>query len=624
MKQGKKVKIFPFRLTGAGLGIAIALTSFLLFSIPDLEVFENTLLDYRFRVKAKLAPGETNPNLILVCIDDTSLQKIGHWPWPRSYHAQMVEILHQAGARIIVYDTLFTEPSRDPEEDLAFLSALRKSGNVHLPFFFKEDSTRPGLFLETDKVLPLLEFIPAAAGIWPINVTPDRDGIIRRMPLLIASEGNLYPALGFGLALTYLGLTPKDWRLVGNRLEVSTGNGKKIAIPVDGQKRMVINFAGDFDRLNAYPWETVFLSYFQTRSGEKPDIDLKKFKDKIVIVGTTATALGDNQPSPVNPYFPGLALHTTVISNILNGDFLVRPNRPIRVLILVFLGLVVATTVKKERLLRGISFGFLLLVIYIAVAFLLFHYNLWLDVASPTLTIFLASLTEALQNFFAERREKNFIRSTFQRYLAPEIVAEILSHSETFPLGGVRKKVTVLFADLRGFTRLSEVLPPEEVVKLLNETFEVITEAVFRYHGTLDKFIGDCAMALFGAPLPLPEQELMAVRAGMEIKDGVEEIAQGWLPKLGTRIGIGIGINTGQAVIGNIGSTKRMDYTAIGDTVNLAQRLEAVAEPGQILISETTFAPIKEKLIVTRQPPIVLKGKRELVVSYQVQGLKSI
>ena len=622
MQQKNRAEKVFFRLSGVWLGMAAAIISFLLFSIPDIEIFELATLDHRFRTRAELTPADTNPNVILLAIDDQSLEKVGQWPWPRSYHGRMIEILHQAGARAVVLDVILSEPSLDPEDDRALLSALSESGNVHLPFYFKNLKTNSGFLQGSDKVLPLRKFSLAAAGIWPINVTPDRDGIIRSMPLVIESEGRLYPTLGFALALSYLGVSPESLILARGFLEAEIPGGGKLKVPVDKRGRMIINFAGNFDRFKAFPWETVFLSYFKERSGEKPEVDLAQFRDKIVIIGSSASGVGDIRPSPVNPYFPGFAFHASVISNVLDRNFLVRPSRLTRFLILALLGLAIGVIVRKERMRRGIIFSFLLLLIYAAAGFLLFNYNLWLDLASTSLTVFLTCLTGTLQNFLAERKEKNFIRSTFQRYVAPEIVSEILSDSEKINLGGIRKRVTVLFADLRGFTRLSENLPPEEVVNLLNESFEVITGAIFKHKGTLDKFIGDCVMAVFGAPRPLQNQELMAVRTGLEIKDGIERMAAHWSEKLGTKIGIGIGINTGEAVIGNIGSRERMDYTAIGDTVNLAQRLESLAGPGQLFISESTFEPVKDSITATAQTPMAVKGKSRPVAFYEVQGFK--
>ena len=272
---------------------------------------------------------------------------------------------------------------------------------------------------------------------------------------------------------------------------------------------------------------------------------------------------------------------------------------------------------------RGVFFSILLLLIYFLAVLLLFRQNTWLDLTAPFSVVSLTCLSGTLNNFLAERREKNFIRSTFQRYVAPEVIDKLLSEKNAVNLGGNRRKVTILFADIHDFTPISENRPPEEVVELLNESLTVIAAAIFKYQGTLDKFIGDCVMAVFGAPLSQKDQELMAIKSALEMKKEITGVSEKWSVKLGVKVEIGIGINTGEAVIGNIGSAERMDYTAIGDAVNLAQRLQSLATAGQIMVSENTFRSVAGLVSGTVQPPVQVKGKIKPVTFYEVHGLKS-
>ncbi len=609
------------RFPGLGIGLISAIFIFFLFLIPSLEIFELDTLDYRFRRRPS---RPVSPAIFLVGIDDSSIKNIGHWPWPRSYHAQIIEILQEAGASVIGYDVLFSEQT-DPAEDQAIKEALFRRKNVHLPFYFKrlEEGSR-GALQGSQRVLPIPELTSSSAGVWSINAPTDEDGVIRRIPLVIESEGKLSPTFGLALALSYLNLSPEKIKLIPGHLEISGEGGKRLTIPIDRQGQMLVNFAGDFHIFNSQScsWEAALKSYLKEKEGLKPIIPLSRFKDKIVLIGSSASGIGDLRPTPVNPVFPMFALHANIINNILEQDFLIRPNLWLRFFLLVLIGLIIGGVVGRERLVRGLLFSLLFLGIYISLAFFLFNHNIWVDIISPTSVIFLSCLSGTLFHFVKERREKSFVRSTFQRYVAPEIVSELLSKSETINLGGARRRITVLFADIRGFTRISESLPPEEVVQLLNESLSVIVDAIFRYKGTLDKFIGDCVMAVFGAPLFQEDQELMAVKASLKIREKMGEVSKRWSSKVGVKIEIGIGINSCEAIIGNIGTLKRMDYTAIGDTVNLAERLEEKARPGQILISENSCQPISGEIISQPQPPAIIKGKSKPIVVYEVIGLK--
>ena len=607
-------------LSGLWVGFGTALLVFLIFLIPTLNLFELVTLDYRFR--SRLTPP-VNPAIILIGIDDKSIEKVGRWPWPRSYHGQLISALKEAGAKAIGFDVLFTEPSDDPAEDQALTRAIAESKNVFLPFYFKKLNTNVAdLPSGSQPVLPLPEMQKVAAGICPINTPPDRDGITRSIPLAIRADNRLYPTLSLALLLSYLDIPPEKLKLNRGRLEIIDFQNRKLLIPINRQGRMMVNFAGNYTGFTIYPYETVLLSYFQEKSGDKPTIPLSRFKNKIVLIGSMVSGVGDLKPTPVDPLFPMFALHANVINNILENDFLVRPNGLIRFLILLSLGLATAAVVERKHLMRGVFFSILLLMIYFLAALLLFNQNIWIDLAAPFSIIFLTCLSGTLNNFFAEQREKKFIRSTFQRYVAPEIVRKLLSEKDAGNLGGSRRKVTILFADIRGFTPLSENLPPEEVVNLLNESLTVITAAVFKYQGTLDKFIGDCVMAIFGAPLAQENQELMAIKSALEIKKEITGVSEKWSAKLGVNVEIGIGINTGEAVIGNIGSAERMDYTAIGDAVNLAQRLQLLSTASQIIVSENTFRAVAESVSGTIQPPVQVKGKINPVTFYEVHGLK--
>jgi adenylate cyclase len=233
----------------------------------------------------------------------------------------------------------------------------------------------------------------------------------------------------------------------------------------------------------------------------------------------------------------------------------------------------------------------------------------------------LGDLTSAFNNMAKSLREKEVIKGAFSKYVTKSVVDRILEHKDGLKLGGEKKNVTVFFSDIRGFTPMSEVLSAEEVVHLLNEYFTAMTSIIFKYEGTLDKFMGDAIMAIYGAPIDMPDHAERAVLAAVEMSVKMKELQNKWRAEGKREVNIGIGINTGEVVVGNIGSMERMEYTAIGDNVNLTQRLESVAEKGQILISSATYEKVKHKVRATMLDPIKVKGKTDKVIAYSVEGL---
>ncbi|HNS48468.1 MAG TPA: adenylate/guanylate cyclase domain-containing protein, partial [bacterium] len=522
-------------------------------------------------------------------------------------------------ARAVGFDILFTEKASNPDEDRMLAQSISESRNLFLAAYFRKIEEKPGrLPAGEDPVFPLAQFRKEPGNLAIINAPPDPDGVTRGMPLFVESGGKSYPTLGMALACAYLDIKPETIQILGNRLEITDRSGRKLMLPVDRRGRLRINFSGGLGTFQGCPWETLLTSHIQSQSGRKPDFPLETLKGKIVLIGSAVSGGGDLRPTPVDPVFPMFALHAGVLQDILSGSFLVRPGAPARLLILILLGLLAGLATDQVRLGRRALMLTAILAGYLAVAWGLFRSDLWLDLAAPILAVFLTFAAETNRNYFAERREKTFLRQTFTRYLAPEIVSQLLTARASLNLGGDRRRVTVLFADLRGFTRLSEGRPPEEVVRLLNEFLGLVTEAVFRNRGTLDKFIGDCAMAVFGAPLDLDEPELAAARTALEIQAGLAELASRWQTELGIGVGVGIGINTGEAVVGNIGSRRRLDYTAIGDAVNVAQRLESIAGPGVILLSEATFQALAGKIRAEAQEPVQVKNRVQPVIPYRL------
>jgi len=262
-EPGSKKKDFAL-FSELWIGVGAAILVFLLFLIPTLNLFELVTLDSRFQ--SRLTPP-ANPAIILIGIDDKSIEKVGPWPWPRSYHGQLISALKEAGAKVIGFDVLFTEPSDDPVEDQALTQAIAESKNVFLPFYFKKLKTSiADLPSGSQPVMPIPEMRKVAAGICPINAPPDRDGITRSIPLVIRSDNKLYPTLGLALLLSYQNIPPESLKFNRGHLEITDSQNRKLLIPIDRQGRMMVNFAGKSGCFTSYPWEEVLKSYFQKSS----------------------------------------------------------------------------------------------------------------------------------------------------------------------------------------------------------------------------------------------------------------------------------------------------------------------------------------------------------------------
>lgn len=277
--------------------------------------------------------------------------------------------------------------------------------------------------------------------------------------------------------------------------------------------------------------------------------------------------------------------------------------------------------VERVNARRAILVAVLFIVTYtIVFHFVLERQNLILPLFYVVFAIIVCYVTSIVSQYLLERRERSRVTGLFGRYVSQAVVDEILSNPDAIKLGGERKDVTLLFIDIRGFTPLSEKMEPEDVINVLNEYLDLCTQAIFKYGGTLDKFIGDGVMAIFGAPVPQEDHAKRAVLAGIELKSQADELNRRIEEKYGRSVRFGMGINSGPAVIGNIGSKERLEYTAIGDTVNLASRLESNAKPGQILISEETYRRVKDDFVFKELPPLKVKGKEKPVNVYEVEG----
>jgi len=568
------------------------------FAYVDIFTTLDSKLQDRFL--RKTSPIDTE--IVLVSIDDQSLEDLGRFPWPRYVHAELIRILSQGKPAAIGIDLIFSEAAEDPEEDQAFVEAIREAGNVILPVYANLEgfSDRRGAIKTDNLVIPLPDY-PDRFNTGHINTFPDRDGIIRKTALYLDYQGEAVPSFAWRIYEKYCR---------SNGLPVTDIN----QLPLDPIKRLEINYAG-------FPGDFEHVSYSQVISGEIPP---EYFEGRIVLVGSYTVGIGDFYFTPMAPEVPmyGMEIHANIIQNLIHGSYLKRAPYSASLLAIIVFGLAAAIGFNRLSPWRGVILLAVLAAGYLTAARLLFDKGYLISLLYPLLLLALGYLIALAANYISELMERRRITGVFSRYVAPQVVDELLEGGEqALQLGGSRKEISVLFVDIRGFTPLSEAAAPEEVVEILNEYLTLVAECIFKYGGTLDKFIGDAAMAIFNAPLNLEDHCFKAVQAAWAMKEGAAPLQQRLEEKYGRNVQFGIGVNTGPAVIGNIGASFRMDYTAIGDTVNTSARLESNAKPGQILISQAVYDKVKERVSVTSLGEIKVKGKAQGVNVFQVDGV---
>ncbi len=625
-------------LTLAALSWAVLLV---LYFGKFLESYELKTYDQLCRFDARDA--EKPRHTALVAVDQGSLEAAGkqgiNWPWPRQMYAPIVEFCLAAGARAVVFDVLFTEPSSyGVEDDLLLAEALKKGGTFLPVFLSREERPQPTdekpilepfvLSMEDrlsqvhtpykSVVLPVDVLARSAYGLGNVEIPPDADGIYRRMPLVFLYKSDWIPALGLS-AFAYGG-EKIPATLEKNRLSVAG-----VSIPLLNDGNFLLCYYGDgreFPRLSAF---NVIQSYLALQEGAEPLYSPELFRNKIVFLGYTAAGLYDLKPTPTSSIYPGAAIHATLVENLLRRDFRTRiPTLP-----LLALTAATAAAAALTVMLVASFWKLVLLVALYAVGLVLldltaFGRNLWIDVILPITGLLLSFATTTTFSYATEGRQRRQIKQMFSHYMSDLLLEDLLKNPDKLRLGGEKRVLTVFFSDLAGFTSLSEKLKPEEVVSLLNRYLSEMTDIIMESGGLIDKYEGDAIMAFWGAPIPQEDHAARACYAALDnqrrLAELREEFAAAGLPPVYARIGI----NTGEMIIGNMGSSKRFDFTVIGDNVNLASRLEGAGkEYGTgIIISEATFSQAADRVEVRELDFLQVKGKEIPVRIYELLSRK--
>ncbi len=613
-------------------------------------------LAYDVRLKASLPETSVlDPRIVIVDIDEKSLKAEGRWPWSREKIAKLVDKLFESKVSVVAFDVLFAEPEANPAQRVleklsgpdkqnlsgalqgvmaqldadAKLAAQFKGRNVVLGYIFQDEKQEavgqlPRPLSDADSVVAQSSLIPlmssysanlprlqqAAAFGGFINAAVDGDGILRRSPLLKRYGDKLYASLGLEVArANFSGAEIKIHTVpLGDSLAVESVSMGGYAIPTDAEGRVIIPYRG---RHPSFPYlsATDVLHGVATKSA---------LEGAIVLVGTTAPGLSDMRSTPMQEVYPGVEVHANIVAGILDHNF---PSHPDWVdgadfLVLLVLGVILSLLLPWLSPLRA-----LLLSVAVGVALIMLNMWLWreqglvMNIVTPIILLFMLTLLNMAYGFLSESRGRMLLKGKFGQYVPPALVEEMSRNTdENFGFDGDSREMTVLFSDVRGFTTISETLSANELKKLLNEFFTPMTRVIFDRRGTIDKYVGDMIMAFWGAPMRDEQHARHALDAAFDMLSKVEELKPIFKANGLPEVNIGIGLNTGMMNVGDMGSEFRRAYTVIGDTVNLASRLESLTKfyGVKLIVGENTRKG-QDHIVFRHLDLVRVKGKKDAV-----------
>ncbi len=533
-----------------------------------------------------------------------------------------IEGIYAAQGGIAVGELAQTLGIFDPEEKALLERAAR---DVAEEMAFAQRSGRlldkgEEFFAAAEASYPIPELNDAMAGSGHLNAVFDQDGTLRRVPLFVQYKGRAYPHL----ALRYFFDT----------------SGKEFAwrtIPRDDKAQVLLNWRGKWQetfrhlsisrvyQLAALEQEEILAGPQRTQERDELRRILgPQIKDAVCIIGLTAPGTEDFLPTPLETNYPAVGAYATLLSSLQEGRFLSKAPAWTGHALVVLLAVAVAVCAQTFSAGASLLCAAGIMLLYCVAAQVVFcAAGVWIDVVAPLASAALSYVGVTGFYFSSEEKEKRWIRKAFSRYISRSVMEEILKDPSKLKLGGEERELTLLFADIRGFTPYTEKHAPEEVVAILNEYLEEMSRIVLAHDGTLDKYVGDEIVVIFGAPCPQEDHAVRAVAASLEMVEGVRRLREKWQREGKEPLDIGIGINTGKVIVGNIGSSERMNYTAIGDAVNLAARIQGLTREfdNHVMISEYTFAKVKGRFEVKPLEQIRVKGKEAPVMMYEVTGL---
>ncbi|MBI2619341.1 MAG: adenylate/guanylate cyclase domain-containing protein [Ignavibacteriales bacterium] len=614
---------------------------FLFWAFPAVfESWNSQIIDRLFVARSLMTSFGPRYDSTVVHVDlsDNTIATLRNFYLTRTHYAQVIRNLGSMGAAAQAWDYIF--PGHTTlEEDRAFVEAAHAAGNAYfgMKFNLYEDAPVPPMDSDLDYVryldqtswvvhvdgdpsslydagnpiATMPEIAMVSRGLGYLSLKFDPDGVFRRAPLLVRYKDRFYPSFALRVSCDYLGVTPDRILLEPGRRILLRGarrpgfEPRDIDIPIDGHANIVINWAG--------PWETMLHYDFGDilrASDDRDEMEIfgEELGGKIVVVSEVATGSADVGPVPTDNNFPLSGLHANVIFTIVNAEFM-RHIGGAWMLAIEFGILVLLLLLALRLSSRSLSLSTLaILGAFLLIAAGLFFASVIINILRPVLIVLLGMFSIVAYRYFNEEKNKEVLRRSFEAYFPPAVVRRIMANPNLITAAGQKKELTIMFSDIKSFTTYSSVLPADEIQKLLNEYFEAMVDIVFKYEGTVDKFIGDGLMVFFGDPEPQPDHAVRCVRAAIEMQKKTRLLREEWERKGRFPIRIRIGINTGPVVVGNMGSARRLSYTVLGSDVNLAQRLESSAPVEGIMISQRTYELVKDHVVTRPMDPVKPKG----------------
>ncbi len=598
-------------------------------TIKTLSILISTLILSLFVSTGVLAPlanftfdknvgasGEISSDVVIIGIDDDSIADIGRFPWDRDVYAKLVDNLVEGNAAAIGFDIIFSE--EQGIEDEVFRDSIAKTDSVLLATY----GDLYGSVTQDDEKKLIAEhfsypnetLLQANPNLGYINTLTDDDNVVRRIIPYIYDNESMSDKTAFSYSLY--------------NMYAEKNNIQPTELNPSFFNRPYIYYAGESGTIETIPFYLAL---------DKEAIPPEYFYNKIVLVGITASGGEDVYYTPAGPMY-GVEIHANFINNLILDNFKTNAFKHkiiyitedlyidttflLSILALGILYLTLTLTVKGAKKKAFISLAAVLTLIILSQ--ILFNSGYIVIVFYEILALFFLLIVDLVIDFIFEKKEKRKITNIFNKYMSKDVVNKIIEDGEeSIKLGGHKRDVTAMFLDIRGFTTISENNDPEQVVAILNEYLTIATDIILKNNGILDKYTGDGLMALFNVPYDIENPEYMCIKSAFEIMESSKALYSKTNEKYGVTIGFGIGINCGEAIVGNIGSTKRMDYTAIGDTINTAARLESNAKAGQILISEKVYEKVKHqgKVEVNLIGEFQFKGKETKILTFEVTDI---
>jgi adenylate cyclase len=640
------------------LVLLVALVALRIWDPPQLAALRMRTFDFYQVLKPRKV---TLRPAVIVDIDEQSLAAYGQWPWPRTLLADLVNKLTRMGSAAIGFDIIFAEPDRMspavaaqnfreldtqtraqleklPNNDDVLAAAMRRSrvvlgesgSHLALP---QEGHARPGAgfamigpdpapylltFPGVVKNIPVLE--QAAAGRGFLSIQPESDGVVRRVPMVMKAQGKIVPALTLDMLRVVTGAGAI--RIKTDAAGIQSVAVPGLLLPTDRNGQLWIYFS---------PYDPH--RYVSAKDVLEDRVSPDRFRQRLVLIGTSAVGLRDIKTTPIDPAMSGVEIHAQVLENVLGNSTLVYPNYAVgaQLAVMVIFGLAIIVLAPILGATTMLALGAAVAAIMMAGSWYFFvEYKLLIGAASPLISTFLIYLVLIFINYFREQMQQRRIRLAFGQYLAAPLVEQLANSHETLVLGGEERDMTIMFSDIRGFTTISEIYKydPQGLTALINHFLTPMTNAIIDHKGTIDKYIGDAIMAFWNAPLHDDAHDLNACEAALEMLHRVEvlnqhrerearEASQRFIP-----IKVGIGLNTGRCVVGNMGSDLRFNYSVLGDPVNLASRLEGQSKTYgvPIILGTRTALAAQEKFAVLELDLITVKGKTEPETVYTLLG----